>query len=134
MPVSLTKDNIYNASPFIGTPKYFSAIAASEGAYRDNANYFQKPLCYWVRGGDDLSGSCYYLTSKGVDVSVLDYTETNIVGDFIDWVAYDIRLRAWANDLYNAYVNLNNNLRDYLINSLGDSRVSNYLQEQPYIL
>tara|TARA_R110000851_G_scaffold4089_5_gene16700 strand:+ start:2771 stop:4852 length:2082 start_codon:yes stop_codon:yes gene_type:complete len=132
MPVSLTKDNIYNASPFIGTPKYFSAIAVSEGAYRDNANYFQKPLCYWVRDDVYLSGSCYYLTSQSVDVSVLDYTETNIVGDFIDWVAYDIRLRAWANDLYNAYVNLNNNLRDYLINSLGDSRVSNYLQEQSY--
>ena len=66
--------------------------------------------------------------------NTIGYTETNIVGDFIDWVAYDIRLRAWATDLYNAYVNLNNNLRDYLINSLGDSRVSNYLQEQPYIL
>jgi hypothetical protein len=132
MPRSVTKTDDYNSSPFIASPKYFSSIAVSEGAYRDNPNYFQKPLCYWVRDDDNLSGSCYYLDVP-VDTASLDITEVDIIGSYIDWQAYDIALINWADNLYNAYVNMNKNLQQYLLIHLGEQRVSMYLQDQEYL-
>jgi len=131
MPRSITKDSDYNASPFIGTPRYFSSIASPEGRHRDNAYYFQKPICYWLRPSGFASGCCFY--SSPIDVNVMDSSVVNVVDSYIDWSAYDIKLRDWADNLYNAYVNFNNNLRDYLINVLADYRFVDKLTEQSYI-
>ena len=131
MPRSLTNDSDYNANPFIGTPRYFSSIAEDEGAYRDNSNYFQKPMCYWLRPDGNANGSCYYSVTP--NVTTTDNSLVDIVGSYIDWGEYDTKLQDWADNLYDAYVNFNNNLRDYLINTLGESRVSNYLDQQSYL-
>ena len=132
MPKSITKTIANTASPFIGTPRYFSSIALSDGFYRDNSNYFQKPLCYWSRNGDkSSSGACFY--SQGVIIEDLDTSSVDIIGSYIDWEEYDTQLQNWSNHLYDAYVNFNNNLRTYLINTLGESRVKDYLQEQSYL-
>lgn len=132
MPKSLTKSDANTASPFIGTPRYFSSIALADGFYRDNSNYFQKPLCYWTRDGSKSgSGACHY--SQPINLEDTDGSSVDIVGSYIDWTQYTTDLQDWADNLYDAYVNFNNNLRDYLINTLGDSRVSNYLVAQSYL-
>jgi len=132
MPKSITKTIANTASPFIGTPRYFSSIALSDGFYRDNSNYFQKPLCYWSRNGDkSSSGACFY--SQAVRIEEIDTSSVDVVGSYIDWDEYDTQLQNWSNHLYDAYVNFNNNLRTYLMNTLGESRVEDYLQEQAYL-
>jgi len=132
LPQSTSKPEIYNASPFIGTSRYLSSIALDEGAYRDNRNYFQKPLCYWVRPPGYASGCCLY-NSETVDVSIMDTSEVDILNVHIDWASYDTEFSNWAFNLYNAYVNLNNNLKDYLDDELGELSVSGYLTTKTYI-
>jgi hypothetical protein len=129
MPQSLTKDTNYNANPFIGTPRYFSSIANDDGFYRDKSNYFQKPVCYWLRGSGFSNGACYYTTTPSVDLD--DNLSVDIIGSYIDWPEYDLKLQDWADNLYNAYVNFNNNIKTYIDDNI--PRLAGYLETQSYL-
>jgi hypothetical protein len=123
MPRSITKNSDYNESPFIGTPRYFSSLALIEGHLRDPSALLQKPICYWIRPSGGTIGCCIY--NGGVTGTVSN--SSNVIS-LLNWQSYDVKLRTWISALYNAYVNFNNNLRNYLINNLQESEVSNYLQ------
>lgn len=133
LPMSLTKTDTFNASPFVGTPRYLSAMVVSEGPYREDENYLQKPLGYWIRTDTFKNGCCNYISTSSVEVSSMDISAVDIIGNYIDWPAYDVLFLDWSDNLYNAYVNINNNLRQYLLTTLGDDRVSSYLPEQSYL-
>lgn len=122
MPRSITKNTDYNESPFIGTPRYLSQFAVTDGVYRDPSSLIQKPICYWIRPNGGSSGCCIYDPGLVGSISI----DADIIS-ILDWAAYDNKLESWVSALNSAYINFNNNLRNYLINSLGDSRVSNYL-------
>lgn len=122
MPRSITKQTDYNESPFIGTPRYFSSLALFDGPFRENQILLQKPICFWIRPSGGTSGCCVYNLALTGSIS----NNADILS-LLNWASYDTKLRSWVTALYNAYINFNNNLRNYLINNLGDSRVDDYL-------
>lgn len=122
MPRSITKNTDYNENPFIGTPRYLASLALTDGPFRDPSSLLQKPICFWIRPNGGTSGCCIY--DPGLVGSI---SPTADIISLLDWAAYDTKLQSWVTALYNAYVNFNNNLRNYLINNLGESKVSNYL-------
>lgn len=130
LPTSITKTSEYNASPFIGTPRLFSNLSPSDGAYRESVLNFDKPLCYWNRPTVYTSGCCLYSTA--IDVDVMDTSYTDIVGSYIDWASYDTLFDNWSESLYNAYVDLNNNLKTHL-STFTDTTIQNYLSTESYI-
>jgi len=122
MPRSITKSTDYNESPFVGTPRYLSSLAVTDGPFRDSPILLQKPICFWIRPNGGTSGCCIYDPALVGSIS-----PTADILSLLNWASYDTKLQSWVTALYNAYVNFNNNLRNYLLNSLGESKVSNYL-------
>ena len=127
LPTSLTKSSGYNKSPLVGSPRFFSNLSPSDGGYRQSVTDLDKPFCYWNRPSGYASGCCDY--SAAITVGTMDAEYTDILNTKIDWASYDTDFFYWSAYLYNAYVEANNNLKTYL-ESLGDSRVSNYLVTQ----
>ena len=102
-PSSQFKPTNTAVTPYLGSARYFSAVNTVTGPYAEAASSYQKPPCYFNRGGIYASGSCLYLTGVAVD-SVITNPQ-NVIAK-LDWAAYDTALVNWVTQIFLAYTEL----------------------------
>lgn len=95
-------DPNYNKSYYVCSAlqerKGFS-VTPVNSAYGLALSSYNKPTCFYARGGGAASGHCYYKAEASVDTSL--YTSQNIYSA-LDWARYDLELNNYANCIVKA--------------------------------
>lgn len=89
-------DGDYNKSYYVCSAlqerKGFS-VTPVNSAYGLALSSYNKPTCFYARGGGAASGHCYYKAGASIDTSL--YTSQNIYSA-LDWARYDLELNNYA--------------------------------------